>query len=264
MSSAGTMSMWRYRPFVTSLSSTLRTFVCGTLPAKWSKWRVDYSYVRGHHWQAVVTKVLFFWGGGAYCGTCEATFYPRKHIKVKQMLKWSWQCINISWSLFYLNAFFFFLPCMLMAVFKSVDCIKRWDEASALKRRSDKNLRSFVWASRGRQIRLQKRLTMIGRQRVQMGIQPMDGVTTTLSILTHSRGQISTQWTHRGPSWVNHNNEWILAGHEQYLSTRLNCGLSDTFPMRLLECGVVYMCALAGCHCESHLLWVTCTKKSSK
>lgn len=31
-----------------------------------------------------------------------------------------------------------------MAIFKSVDCIKRWDKASALKRRSDKNLRSFV------------------------------------------------------------------------------------------------------------------------
>lgn len=41
-------------------------------------------------------------------------------------------------ALLFKGIFFFFLPCMLMAVFKSVGCIKRWDEASALKRRSEK------------------------------------------------------------------------------------------------------------------------------
>lgn len=158
------------------------------------------------------------------------------------MLRWSWQCINISWSLFYLNAFFF-LPCMLMAVFKSVDCIKRWDKASALKRRSDKNLRSFVGPAGAARFGCKKDWQWLAVNVSKWVMRHHDSVHINTQSWSNLH-PINTQKSKSGESTGI--NEWILVGHEQYLSTRLNCGLSDTFLMHLLECGVVYMCALAG------------------
>lgn len=85
-----------------------------------------------------------------------------------------------------------FFACMLMAVFKSVDCIKRWTGLLLSKRSPTQKWQNLVLlrpSSMGRQIWLQKRLKMIGRWCAQRGIQPTDDVTMTLSVLTHSRGK---------------------------------------------------------------------------